>query len=156
MEVLAAKVRTEGFPPTYRLVLLVDKIPSSLRYRHKEGIWYAEKDGFVNFLYWKGPHNEGGFGGRDFEITTVEGRKVILKGPWSSRPGVVHKVGFPECVEASITTRREDFEKGYASLAGYVTLSKARQAVSRFLPDYRLVKQLGRNGEWSWIVQPKA
>jgi hypothetical protein len=47
---------------------------------------------FVMFLAYSGPG--GGHGGREFILRTTTGRHV-LKGPWSSREGVVHHV-FPD------------------------------------------------------------
>lgn len=82
-------------------VVTLQDVPSEyeLLYEHKNGIWYAEKEGLVSYMYWRGPGNEGGFGGSVYTIKTKDGRKVKLKGPWSSRAGVVNALGFGPVID---------------------------------------------------------
>jgi hypothetical protein len=112
----------EGYANDPTLEILVDKMPdrSDLRYK-KEGIlYYAELDGYVSFFCYRGPGE--GFGGRGFEITMEDGSQELLKGPFSSRAGVMNAAGFGPCVDVSITDNPESYERGYTFYAGHVTL----------------------------------
>jgi len=77
--------------------VLVDKLPalSDMIFTEKNNTYYAEKDGFVSFYYYKGPGR--GFGGHTFNIKLQEDNQIVqkcLKGPWSSRAGHINKIGF--------------------------------------------------------------
>jgi len=130
---LAARVDwKEEYLNDPKLRVLVDEIPSrsELRFeRHDDGLWYAEKDGYVEYFAWNGPDNEGGFAGQCYEITTVDGDNITLKGPWSSRAGALNKRGFGPCIDVSLTTRPEVFERGFTFQAGSLSLEAAKQAV---------------------------
>lgn len=130
---LAARVDwKEGYLNDPKLRVLVDEIParSELRFeRHDDGLWYAEKDGYVEYFAWVGPGNEGGYAGSCYEITTADGEQITLRGPWSSRAGAVNKRGFGPCVDVSLTTKPEVFERGFTFQAGSLTLGTAKQAV---------------------------
>lgn len=72
-----------------------DKFPDyeALRYEERNGMYRAESaDGDVSFYYWRGPHNENGFGGRTFDITMVNGTVRQLKGPWSSNADKINQI----------------------------------------------------------------
>lgn len=132
MRVLAARVDwKDGFGNAPRLEVLVDEIPpiEAMEFEHRGGLWYAEQDGFVRYFAWDGPDNEGGFGGRHFQITTVAGEQAMLKGPWSSRAGAMNNAGFGPCVDVSITDNPEGFERGRTLKSGALSLRVAKQAI---------------------------
>jgi len=56
--------------------LLVDELPSrdDLRYEQRGCLYFAEKDGYVDFYSYSSPGE--GFGGRDFRITLTAERDV--------------------------------------------------------------------------------
>ena len=129
MKLLDAKINwyeESDNSPTFEL--LIDKFPDRnlLRYQEKNGIYYAELEGFVSFFSYSGPDK--GFGGRKFPITMMDGSKKELIGPWSSRAGAVNSIGFGPCVDASITKKLEDFKRGYTFFASAVTLDIVKQA----------------------------
>ena len=126
---------------SHDLQILVDKIPedNELRFHRKDGLYYAEKDGYVKYFYWSGKGNDGGFYGREFEITMKDGSKVILKGPWSSRCSVMNKY-FKNCIEVSITDDPEAFKRGYTFMAGAITVELAREVLEKFLPEWTIVR----------------
>lgn len=111
-----------------RLQILVDKFPErkELLYNEKNGIYYAEKDGYVLFCFYEKPGQ--GYGGYHFELNMQNGEKKTLIGPWSSRSGCVNAVGFGPCVDVHLTDNAKDFEKGHF-LSGHVTLDLAFQAI---------------------------
>lgn len=137
------------------LELHVDEIPDrrEMRFEHnaERGLWYGEHGGFVMFYSWKGPKNEGGFGGQHYRITTVEGEDVILKGPWSSRAGVMNKAGFGPCVRARITTDPAIRKSGHT---GAVTLRVAKEAVDAVEDASHLQREIKFEAEPYWIVVP--
>jgi len=118
-----------GNPP--KLQVLVDEVPDrpELRFRHEDGLWVAIEDGYVEYFAWSGDGNDGGYSGRCFEITTVDGEQVTLKGPWSSRAGCVNKRSFGPVVDVELATDLKVLERGYTFKAGTVTLSAAKQAI---------------------------
>ena len=129
----------------HRLQILVDKIPKleDLRFECKNNCYFAEREGYVVFYYWSGKGNEGGFYGREWDITMKNGKKVTLKGAWSSRSGVMNRF-FKQSMEVSITEDKDSFEKGYTFFAGAITVDLAREVVKRFLPDWTIVKEIKR------------
>jgi hypothetical protein len=82
--------------------------------------------------------NDGGYSGRCFEIATVEGEQVTLKGPWSSRAGCVNKRSFGPVVDVRLATDPSVLEKGYTFKSGTLTLSAAKQAIDRADADAHL------------------
>jgi len=139
------------------LQILVDKIPkeSDMRFREKNGLYYAEKDGYVRFYYWSGKGNDGGFYGRAFEIIMEDGSKKILEGPWSSRSGAINKYFKPHCMEVSITDDPEAFERGYTFYAGAITVDLARDILNKFLPEWMIVKEIKWEDEIHYKVVRK-
>lgn len=124
MKLLKARVRwMEGYANDPTLEILVDKMPelSDLRYQKKGTLYYAELDGYVNFFHYSGPGQ--GYGGRGFELKMADGSTEVLKGPFSSRSGVMNAAGFGPCLDVSITDNPESFERGYTFYAGSVALS---------------------------------
>lgn len=116
-----------------QLEIEVDQIQSlkahRFRYEERNDIYRAEdNEGFGSFFYWKGPDNNGGFGSRQFTIVMQDGRKVILKGPWSSNSEAVNQQ-FPDrnpLIEVCliVKTDQKDFngQPYYQRFAGIATV----------------------------------
>lgn len=152
MEIQNAQIEWhEEFGNDPVLEIEVDEIPAveAMRFETNDerSLWFAELDGYVRYYAWTGPKNEGGFGGREYPITTVEGEEVVLRGPWSSRAGVVNRVFEPHCVDVHITTSPKVLQRGYMWMGGSVTLDIAREAAAECYPDVRLqqVEKWGRD-----------
>ncbi len=141
----------------HRLEILVDRIPSrnEMRFERKGNLYYAEKEGYVEFYSWSGKGNDGGFYGREFPIIMKDGSKVILKGAWSSRSGVINKFFKPHCMEVSITDEVEAFKRGYTFYAGAITVDLAKEVVKRFLPEWTIVREIKWEGEIYYKVVRK-
>ena len=77
--------------------LVIDELPTGLIYSKNEGIYYAEKDGYVSYLHYLKPGQ--GYGGRAFSLKMEDGTTETLIGPWSSRAGVVNKLGLGPCID---------------------------------------------------------
>ena len=77
------------------MVELDKREPLPFRFEEREGLYRAQHEEFVKFYAWKGPGNEGGFGGSVFLITMQDGTKRKLLGPWSSRAGACNSF-FPD------------------------------------------------------------
>lgn len=86
----------EGFAnsPTFQVVL--NKLPDQnvVRFQRLDNLFYGEdkESGYVRFFCWDEARGQDqGFAGRHFPITLVDGTEIVLKGPWSSRAGVMNK-----------------------------------------------------------------
>ncbi|WP_248514988.1 hypothetical protein [Salinarchaeum laminariae] len=132
-----------------RLQVLVDEIPSrdELRYEHEDGIWCAIADGYVSYFAWSSDGNDGGFSGQSFDITTVDGDAITLRGPWSARAGVVNQRSFGPVVDVQITTDQETIERGGTFSSGSLSLCAAKQAVDRTGEDCHLERHLRFSGD---------
>lgn len=136
-----------------KLKFFVDKLPEMDNYDYTilgnsnsqhSRLYYAEKDGFVDYLLdTTNPDGtskqEDGFAGRHFEIILKGGQKMVLKGPWSSRSGVVNKYFDNPCMEVTITDDLNVWEGGFTFFAGNVTVEFAKQAISEFLEDIEII-----------------
>lgn len=143
MKILKGQVDwMEGRANRPHLYLLVDKIPTldDMRFREREGYYFAENDGFCTFYSWRGDNGRG-FGGAHFPITMADGEKRTLKGPWSSNSGTMNEHGFGPCMEAALTTDRDAFEKrSGVRLGAAVLVSKLR--------EYASVIEIGTGYTW--------
>jgi hypothetical protein len=132
MKILDAQVDwREDVANDPRLQVLVDEIPerSELRFENEDELWVAIEDGYVEYFAWSGDGNDGGYSGRSFEITTVDGKEVTLKGPWSSRAGCVNLRSSGPVVDVRMTSEPDVFEQGHTFRSGTLTLSAAKQAI---------------------------
>jgi len=123
-----------------RLEVLVDEIPerSDLQFEHEDGLWVAIDNGYVEYFSWSGDGNDGGYSGRSFKVTTVDGEQVTLKGPWSSGAGCVNKRQFGPVVDVRLASDPSVLERGYTFKSGILTLSAAKQAIDRAEEDAHL------------------
>lgn len=93
-------------------------------------LWYGTKAGIARFYADTTLENsleskqEDGFGGSHFHIMTPQGEHV-LKGPWSSRPGVMNALHpdaiYNPCVDISLTDSESTFDRGYTYMASNMT-----------------------------------
>lgn len=141
MKILKGRVDwMEGRANRPNIYLLVDVIPTleEMRFQLHDkgghidgGIYFAENGGYCRFFSHHGSGNNGGFGGRTFDITMIDGSPKTLLGPWSSNAGEVNERGFGPCVEVYLTTDPEAYARGHTFGAGAVLLSKLREAADR-------------------------
>ena len=114
-----------------------DDLPDlkSLRYKEKHGCYFAELDGYVNFMYYSGPGQ--GYGGRHFDITMEDGTQKTLIGPWSSRAGAMNATGFIPCVDVCIDINNSRFSSA-------VTLDFIKQNIDKidFGTTFRFKKEM--------------
>lgn len=103
----------EGWHNATGIHLLMDgsEMPaiSDLRYEETKlsattGVVFAEKDGYVNYFFYNS--DQSGYAGRVFKLKMKDGTEKILKGPWSSRAGVMNAMGFTPCVDVTIEVSR--------------------------------------------------
>ena len=142
-EIIKGRVRWyEGYANNPELELLIDRDPphEEFRFQHRQGLWYAAKDGVVHFFSYEPPTDgrpmtewpsHGGFGGSHFDLTMEDGSVVTLKGPWSSRASAMHFVGFPDTVEGSVTDDPAVLDRGYTFHHGAVTLELLERFIDR-------------------------
>lgn len=154
MNVRDAKVDwKEDYANKPKLQVLVDNIPSrsSMVFESAKDkqVWYAEKNGYVNFFSGHPDRPGNGYSGRKFTLQTADG-EVVLKGPYSSRAGVMNKLGFGPCVDVSITTDPSVLEKGYTFSSGSITLQKAKEAI-QYVDKAKGMKQTTSAREPIWI-----
>lgn len=122
---------------------LVDKIPrrDSFIYTKNSNIYWSQSDGFVSF-YYHNPSDETGFGGTLFKLKMDDGSEKTIKGPWSSRPGIMNKI-FPHSVEIMLTDDEEAWNRGFTFINTYCTLNNAIKAAA--LAGTHLVRYIHYN-----------
>ena len=121
----------EGSSLDPTLQVLVDEIPdrSELRFQNEDELWVGIDNGYVEYFAYSGDGNDGGYSGRCFEVTMADGEQVTLKGPWSSRAGIVNKSRFGPVVDVRITDNPAVLDKGFTFTSGALTLAAAKQAI---------------------------
>jgi len=135
VKVLEAKVDWHlGYANSPTLELLVDRIPEDeeLIFEKRKQFYMAVLDGYVRFFSWRGPGNDGGFCGSEFPIRVRDGdevKDVVLKGPWSSRAGVMNRYFEQQVLDVTLYTD----PAGHMRYAGAVTLELAQKAVEEIL-----------------------
>lgn len=151
MKILSAKVEWhEQFINYPNLVLEVDALPDldTMVYTERNGIYYAERQGYATYLYYVQPGE--GYGGRKFTLKMKGGTTKTLVGPWSSRAACVNQQGFGPIVDVT-------FKEGkYSFIAGAVTLRLAQRAMKQFLPDLFLVPLVSSNSEVTYVPSLEA
>lgn len=110
-----------GNDPTFQV--LVDNLPNreDMRFEQKENCYFAELDGYVQFFFYDKPGD--GYGGAIFNIVMKDGSTKELKGPWSSRSGVMNNLGFTPSLDVDICTNQKDWENNRVNYGGNITLS---------------------------------
>lgn len=162
MKILAAKIRwNEGYCNNPDLEILVDKIPelkdldydvTQVRYgNEKSNLYLAIQDGYASFLSWSGKKNDGGYCGQEWQII-VNGKPVTVKGPWSSRSGVMNKAFKTQVMEVSITDDLQAYERGYTFCAGAMTVEKVLKEVLPFFHhSITLLRIVDKEGEITYV-----
>jgi len=142
MKILDARINwNEWYCNDPELQVLVDKIPEhkDLNYKVKQAnygtviynLYLAEKEGYVAFLAWSGTKNDGGYCGAEWQII-ANGKPITVRGPWSSRSGVMNGHFETQCMEVAITDDPEAFKKGYTFIGGALTVEKVLKEVLPF------------------------
>lgn len=129
-----------------RFVLHLADVPKfeDFRFSVKFGsLWFAEHNGCVRFYSWRGPRNEGGYGGSRFKITLTDGSTKELLGPWSSNAGTMNAAGFEPSVEVSYTEDQGRFPN--LSFAGACSAFFLLEAIreGRIDPNFRFPLEEG-------------
>lgn len=154
MTPLDAKVRWNPDllnPPT--LQILVDHLPlmEKMVFTQLGQLYYGENEGLVDFFF-HNPQDQRGYGGRLFHLMLDTGTVITLKGPWSSRSGVMNKAGFGPCMEASLVSERDSFDRGHTFTSCAITVELTREIIDEFLPGVYLVKEVNDKGEITFTV----
>ena len=132
MEILDAQVDwKEGVANSPVLEVLVDEIPSLdeqiFESNESRTLWYSDTNGYVNFFSGHPERPGKGYSGRVYHLNTPDG-EVTLKGPYSSRAGVMNKKGFGPCVSVHLATDPAVLERGYTFRSAAINLEKAQEA----------------------------
>ena len=131
MEVHDAEVEWyERFGNDPKLVLSIDDRPSrdELQFARSGHHWVAVLDGYVEYYSWSGGDGRG-YNGRHYDITTVDGEEVTLKGPGSSRAGCVNATPLGPVVDVRFKYAGDGpAPAGFGSI-GAVTLEVAEDAL---------------------------
>lgn len=96
----------------------LEAVEKRLRYQSKKtpngtAYWACdEKTGLVKFLFHT-PDNQKGYGGSTFELRMKGGRTKKVRGPWSSRCGVMNAIGFKHCSEVNVV---DDVKSGCSGI----------------------------------------
>lgn len=124
----------EGYNNDARYHLRVDTLPdlTELRYTQTGNLFYAEKDGYVNFYAYASAGD--GYGGRHFLITLIDGTEMVLKGPWSSRAGAMMVAGFPETVDVVINGCAGAVTREWLTAQGLETIGVDSYGEPIFIP----------------------
>lgn len=159
MKPLACKVKYRfKYANLDDLVILVDEFPQGeYLYNTKDvnnsRLYFSEQDGSVRFytasLNPDGtPKDDEGFGGREFKLRHMLGHDMIIRGPWSSRSGVMNQ-HFRKSMEVSMTDDPKAYERGYTLYGGKVTVEFAMDSIKlvkneeiEIFPVYRGGKEI--------------
>jgi hypothetical protein len=144
MKLLNAEIeRHAGYANGPELKLIVDKMTAEEDFVYDEKeldgctLYFAKhEDGLVRFFS-HNHSNERGFAGHVFKLRVQDGSIKELKGPWSSRAGVMNNY-FPHCVDCIIEER--DTGSRFSSA---ISLELATKAAS--MAGVWLVQTLRRN-----------
>lgn len=104
----------------------------------KTDLYYAELDGFTRYFAWSGDGNDGGYGGDTFTIKLKTGGEVTLKGPYSSRTGIVNKYSYGPVIDTNTTDNEKVLERGYTYRRRSITVEKAKEALNYIDEDITL------------------
>jgi len=140
-----------GYGNDPRIMVKVDKLPdlNNLIYEQKGNLYFSHTiDGYVNF-YAVNALRETGYGGRSFTLNMANGTTKVLKGPWSSRAGVMNNAGFEPCVDVSYVEEITE-----ACYGGSISKNVLSKAMLDFCPLYSLEIDLN-DAEHRYIV-PKS
>lgn len=102
-------------------------------------LYFAENDGFVSFFL--ETSDERGFSGRIFTLQMENGTEKKLKGPWSTRPGVVNNYFEPHCIGCNIS-----FKGHIINTFLCVTIETALEAIKK-IEGVKLQLEDGRFGD---------
>jgi hypothetical protein len=129
--------------PTLRVV--VDHIPdtSEMRFEKRGPLYFAEKDGFVRFFHYD--HPDRGYDGAVFTVTMTDGAIVNLKGPWSSRSGVMNAAGFTPSMEVNIK-----IEGGPGWRAGHASIEWLQANGVKLVPVWHGYEYMKDENEPMW------
>ena len=141
----------EKYANSARLEIGVDSIPDSnrLRYEQKGVLYFAELEGYVSFYSYTAPGD--GYAGRAFPITMKDGTEKTLKGPWSSRAGVMSPVFRPVL---DVVLQPEDNPYPNIRYGGHVALEFALEAIKLCEESIELVVEW-EYGEYIFVPQRK-
>ncbi len=148
MKMLEVKVNLhEGFANRPSATVIVDKLPprDEMFFRQYNiggsTLYVGEQDGAVRFMIHSGV-DDVGYGGAVFTLNLTTGRTIKIKGPWSSRAGVVNKTHrFPLVMDIRLEVR-DDVNQFYTSATVGWLLSQG----------IRLGEFLGHDGEITFEV----
>lgn len=144
--------------PTFEVYIDAYGTAEPFRYRKHpvHGLYYAQDDatGLVRFFAYDVPGD--GYGGSVFDIVLEDGKQVSLKGPWSSRSGVMNKhFDDVECLDVTLKSNPTPCEWleggiGYSNLAGGLTLTKLLEwmVAHRDSIDFWVTKVTRDGGEY--------
>jgi hypothetical protein len=116
--------------------------PQEFRYQLVgEGLFLGECDGWYMYHHHDGTDaNHGGYGGRHFPITMMDGTEKILRGPWSGGAYSVWREAGVKVVDIDLREESSPF-KTYCF--GYATT--VEKVLEEFLPLVRPVDGIGSN-----------
>ncbi len=141
MKILGAVVDwNDHYDNAPQLVIAVDELPGNEAYSYASKpltggrtLYRAEHDGFVRF-YLHNPNDEHGYGERSFKLRSHHGEEFTIKGPWSSRSGVVNQHFSPHCTEVMYALDPDHLKvcppRGIGIYSGVATLDVAIEATA--------------------------
>lgn len=91
---------------------------------NNKSFWWAEYDGFFTFFAGHPDRPRKGFGGDSYTLNVENGDTVTLKGPFSSRSGIVNAYGHGPCV--SVKIHENNSKDRYRTIS--ISLSHAQEA----------------------------
>lgn len=138
MKVLSARVTEWKRKPEFELQINRLDNHNHMVYEKRGDLYFAESGGYVHF-YAHNPRNESGYGGSKFKLTLTDGSVVELKGPWSSRPGVMNAAGFKPCISVVL------IDASGTKYGGAITVELAKQLLDRYKLPYKLVQVVDDN-----------
>ena len=166
MKILDARVRWyDGYANDPVLEILVDEVPNTSSIKHHKidlgnGVMYiGQKEGYVHYVF-HNPRDEEGFGGALFNLPMEDGEVEKIKGPWSSRAGVINQLSYhfkevPQVVDVAIGIQKVPNREWVTHMAGSITKQKAEQAIRKMKEDVYLEEVIKFGEKPCWIPRRK-
>lgn len=150
MKILDAKVKPNlEWANSPDLVVLVDEVPSfsEALFTQHNTMYVADTNGYVRYYYYQAPGD--GFGGGCIDLKMSDGTTKTLIGPWSSRAGVVNRIGCGPVMDVIVFEKREEFERGYTGMIGCLRLELALEAAR--MCNEKLLQYGDGHGEFYYV-----
>ncbi len=123
----------EGLLNDPDLIVVAKDLPKheDLRFEERKGLYVAENDGYVSYIYKANPAiPDNGFSRRYHQVTMKNGKKISWYGGWSSRASHVNDL-FPELIIMDVIFQEPG--NRFSLVSGAMEIHRIMSEYRRFL-----------------------